>query len=255
MDGTSLTGNSKWFGEREKEAGRNNGRVVTRSQRREHNEKRLIRDSRRHVASSYESPEPLRELLDKFVGYLRFHGFAQLPEPVELQTENTDRSLIAPCKGDRLFELHESQVSSRQAGQVVDQTKRAQLLPSVAEAHERTAVGEHQDHEGLIVRLDPRVPQLDPFAIAYLEQGPGSPHELAEVLIRCLRPRPPSDGRRGRIPKDQLPIRPHDRDAIAGTGRDKRRQGEPLGGQLRRQRGVNAARFIHATPTLAAAQS
>ena len=75
--------------------------------------------------------------------------------------------------------------------------------------------------------------------------------EMADVLQRFLL----QQSRRGRIPKDQFPIRPHDRDAIAGTGRDKRRQGEPLGGQLRRQRGVNAARFIHATPTLAAAQS
>src|SRR6266566_4146339 len=196
MKGWSFTDDAVRFGEDEEEADRDDDSVVARGQRGEHYEERLIGHSRQHVASSHECGDASRELPDDLIDRLTVRGFPQLPKMVDLHGEETDRTLVAPGEGDRLIELYEGEVASGQARDLVDQAERPQLVSRVAEAHQRRAVGEHQNQEGLTVRFDPRVAKLDPHAIAYFDQGLGPLHELAEVLLRCLRQRPTSDRRR-----------------------------------------------------------
>ena len=136
MDGARLPDDVERFGEDEEKTDCDDGRVVAGGQRGEHDQKGLVRSTRGHVAPPDERGDATGELPNDFVGDAIFRCLSDLPEAIDLQAQNTNRSLIALCKRDRLVELDKGKVPSGQAGLAVDETKRAQLLPCVAEAHE-----------------------------------------------------------------------------------------------------------------------
>src|SRR5438270_6246603 len=105
MKGSRFTDDVVRFGEDEEEADRDDEGVIARRQRGEHNEKRFVGDTRRHVTSAYECGDASRELPDDLIDRLIVRGLPQLPEAVDLHGEETDGALVAPREGDRLIEL------------------------------------------------------------------------------------------------------------------------------------------------------
>jgi len=208
--------------EYEEQTHRDDRGIVARRQGGEDNEERVLGQPRGNVAGPDEGRDPFRELAYDLIGHgLAILAVAQLPESIELEAHEADGPLVPLRHPDGLLDVEHGDLTPRETRCGVDEAERAELFARVLEAHLRCRVREDDDRERLSANVEYRLADLDPLAVAYLDQRLGNRHEPSNVALGD-RERGPSRDRTGRgVPEDQLIAWSDDRDAVARFAREE----------------------------------